>query len=251
MDVKNFAGGIFMLAAVFFIFYTLLGLETAITFTALYGILFTIVFIKNWFHDFWLAELAISLIFLPYLKKQIGRFLSNKITSIVKHFAPSISADGISTIELISIGVIILFLLLTFHSLIKLFPWFYKKHIFIKKAGKENIDNFCKYLIKYINKLDDDVNWNMKKFVDIEAHINNKQVNLLKALENIKYHNDKMFLVLGDPGSGKSVILRKFCLDMLHKVHWNNKIPLYINLKEWDIDWNKQNPTKDNLNEFI
>jgi len=248
--MKNIIRCFITLAIVFFISYLIAGRENAITFTILYGVLSIIVLINDRFHDFWYAELAISLILLPYTNDLIKYNFSVKISDLIKLFAPSIAADKIPIIVNIGIGVIIFILLFSFHLLIKMFPWMYKKHIFNIKIGRKNIYTFCKYLKKYMEKLNNETNWNMENFIEMEAHIGNKQVNLLKALEKIKYYNDKLFLVLGDPGSGKSVALRKLCLDMLYKVNWNNKIPLYINLKEWVIDWGKE-LTKSDLNEFI
>src|SRR5215471_6779550 len=43
----------------------------------------------------------------------------------------------------------------------------------------------------------------------------------------------QVFLVLGQPGSGKSVALRKLTIDLLNEIDQTNRLPLYINLKEW------------------
>lgn len=69
-----------------------------------------------------------------------------------------------------------------------------------------------------------------------------------------KNKKDKAFLVLGDPGSGKSTSLCKLCIDLLDDVEKTNRIPIYINLKEWIIDkkWDENNPpSAKGLHKFI
>lgn len=69
-----------------------------------------------------------------------------------------------------------------------------------------------------------------------------------------KDYKENIFLILGEPGSGKSTTLRKLANDMLNEVDKTNKIPLYINLREWSISkkWSETNPpTVQHLNDFI
>jgi len=59
---------------------------------------------------------------------------------------------------------------------------------------------------------------------------------------------------LGDPGSGKSIALRKLCKDLLEEVSSTGKVPVYINLKEWYIKgkWSRSNePSSAQLYDFI
>jgi hypothetical protein len=46
-------------------------------------------------------------------------------------------------------------------------------------------------------------------------------------------HRAKGFLVLGDPGSGKSVAMRHLARQMLREVSKTGVLPIYVNLKEW------------------
>ena len=64
----------------------------------------------------------------------------------------------------------------------------------------------------------------------------------------------KLFLVLGDPGSGKTVALRKLCRDLLQEVDRTGKLPIYVNLREWAsaADWTLADPpTENELRDFI
>ena len=58
------------------------------------------------------------------------------------------------------------------------------------------------------------------------------------------YPRTRLFLVIGDPGSGKSVALRKLCHDLLDRAEGKGfvnrfrrqgRIPIYVNLREFSI----------------
>ena len=75
----------------------------------------------------------------------------------------------------------------------------------------------------------------------------------LTAIE--KKECPEVYLVLGDPGSGKSVSLRKLCTDLLRESQLTGKTAVYISLKTWNSkgnDWNDYNlPTRKDLIEYI
>jgi hypothetical protein len=79
-----------------------------------------------------------------------------------------------------------------------------------------------------------------------------KVVDLIRALR--MNPNTRLFVVLGEPGTGKSVALRKLTRDLLRESSFKDRIPVYINLKEWKTptDWSPTNrPTTQQLHEFI
>ena len=79
-----------------------------------------------------------------------------------------------------------------------------------------------------------------------------KVTDLLTAIKSDR--NSKAFLVLGDPGSGKSVALRKLCRDLLDEADATGKVPMYINLREWTVEdgWSEDNPpTVQQLYDFV
>jgi hypothetical protein len=103
-------------------------------------------------------------------------------------------------------------------------------------------------------------NWSSDNFTPLDAEVevkknskkSRKLENLLTAIQKNK--RSKTFLVLGDPGSGKSVALRKLCKDLANEVEITGKLPIYVNLKEWYIEkkWTKNNPpTSNELHEFV
>lgn len=61
-----------------------------------------------------------------------------------------------------------------------------------------------------------------------------------------------VFYLVGDPGSGKSVTLRKLCLDLLEEAKNTKKIPVYVNLKKWNHEWTATKPpSQKDLIDFI
>jgi hypothetical protein len=125
---------------------------------------------------------------------------------------------------------------------------------------KERFLYFANVLKRQIENIDNETNWSAHYFTPLDAEVEIKKGNnrskklsdLLTALK--KNRNSKVFLILGDPGAGKSVALRKLCLELLEEVKIVWKLPIYINLKEWYIEnkWTKQNPpTSEQLHNFI
>lgn len=79
----------------------------------------------------------------------------------------------------------------------------------------------------------------------------NKAINTLDR----KFVSKRIYLVLGDPGSGKSVSLRKLCSDLLEEARATGKTPVYINLKTWTDkgrQWsNSHLPTRKDLIAYV
>lgn len=130
---------------------------------------------------------------------------------------------------------------------------------FRKKNFAEKSKMFCTHLRQRLESINRETDWNENLFTPIEAEVEinikgkkrRKFQDLLKSLKSIR-HPGTIFLVLGEPGSGKSVSLRKLCLDLLQESQRTKKIPVYINLKKWNKDWNLNClPTKNDLLEFI
>jgi Cdc6-like AAA superfamily ATPase len=69
------------------------------------------------------------------------------------------------------------------------------------------------------------------------------------------FRRARLFLVIGDPGSGKSVALRELCRDLLEKTSQARlPLPVYLNLREWvpETRWSKEHPpTEEDLRAFV
>jgi hypothetical protein len=123
----------------------------------------------------------------------------------------------------------------------------------------ERMKNVCDSLCDDIRIIDNKTNWSARNFVPLDAEVevqtsNGKKKKITDLLKSIKKSKSRLFLLLGDPGSGKSVSLRKLCLDLSKEVTITQKMPIYINLKEWHVErkWDENNkPSVHELNGFI
>lgn len=118
---------------------------------------------------------------------------------------------------------------------------------------------FCQSLRQRIETINRETDWNESSFTPIEAEVEvnikgkrkKKFDDLLKCLKNVKQRGT-IYLVIGDPGAGKSVALRKLSLELLDEFEQTGKIPVYINLKKWNRNWSLNNlPSKKDLIAFI
>jgi hypothetical protein len=131
----------------------------------------------------------------------------------------------------------------------------------IPEMTKKEFFGIRSIFIDNLNQLDNKASWDFQHFIPLDAEVeiitDNKRkrtiTDLLGAIKSLK--KERTFLVLGEPGSGKSVALRKLCRDLLKeeadKVY---KIPIYLNLKEWALSeqWTIENPpTEESLKKFV
>ena len=95
------------------------------------------------------------------------------------------------------------------------------------------------HLLLRLDKIDEDAEW-FDRFTRLDANITirkgkkekrRKAKDLLKVLS--KNRKNKIFLLIGKPGSGKSVALRRLTRELLTRSGLKIPIPLYINLKRW------------------
>jgi len=120
--------------------------------------------------------------------------------------------------------------------------------------------SFCKVLRTHLVDLNQRLNWSDAHFVPLDAEVEThlgarttkRHSNLLLAIRSDR--TSQAFLVLGDPGSGKSVALRKLAVELLDEVEQTGRVPIYINFKEWtkSREWTKDNPPlSEDLYSFI
>lgn len=131
---------------------------------------------------------------------------------------------------------------------------------FPERKYHDQLMSFSRTLKIDLDKTDNETNWSAELFTPLDAEVEivsgyyrrKKVTDLIKAIRSDKH--SRVFLVLGEPGSGKSVSLRKLCSDMLKEVSTTGRVPVYINLREWVLDnqWDEKCPPKvEQLQQFI
>lgn len=115
---------------------------------------------------------------------------------------------------------------------------------------RERRKTFVRVLQTTLLQVDHELRWHQRDFIRLQASVdiqnaNKRRRRVVDLVTGLKKNKDaKIFVVLGIPGAGKSVALRKTCAELLDKSTINSRIPVYVNLKEWPADrsWTAQNP---------
>ncbi len=121
------------------------------------------------------------------------------------------------------------------------------------------IRRFKESLLRRLEGLDREAHWNPEDFLPLQAlaqqqkgrSFQKKAVKLDKAI--LKNPAARSFLVIGEPGSGKSVALRELAKRLLRDDK-GQSLPLYINLRDWYAAENRapgQPPDPGSLERFI
>ncbi len=174
-------------------------------------------------------------------------------------FDNNISLLLIKILLLLGITYYLLHWLTSIISLIKnkVIPLFYKKED-RKRVEKRKL--FIEYIIQDLTKINRQEEWADHKFTELEAeveaegrwintflpfiHDNKHYLRHINSLSKaISQSKEKVILLEGDPGSGKSVALRHIALKIAKTALRNNRVdsltPIYINLKYLEIEKNQ------------
>jgi|SRR5271157_1712919 len=132
---------------------------------------------------------------------------------------------------------------------------------FPEQGYREKLERFSTVLQDRLGRLDEETKWDDYFFAPLEAEVEvvesrqlrrRKIVDLMQALKADR--SSRIILVLGDPGSGKSIAPRKLARELLKEVEKTGRVPVYVTLKEWSPGrtWSEQQPpTKEELHDFI
>jgi len=124
----------------------------------------------------------------------------------------------------------------------------------------KDLKSFLEMLEFDLKQMDSKTRWHDSYYTPLEAEVEvlstrskrKKVSKMVKALR--RNRKNDIFLIIGEPGAGKSVSLRKLAKDLLKEVEKTGKIPIYINLKHWKFEkaWTeKDKPTATELYNFI
>jgi len=118
-----------------------------------------------------------------------------------------------------------------------------------------SLSRYCNALIAELDRYDQEVNWSDYELTPLEAEVETERSARLRPriasdlVEAIRRDRDStVFLVLGDPGSGKSVSLRRLVRLLCRQAQDTGVVPVYVNLREYPA---AEVVTSDSLVRFI
>ena len=104
----------------------------------------------------------------------------------------------------------------------------------------KSLKRYCDALVSALDRYDDDVNWSDRELTPLEAEVETERNNRLrpKIVKDLVAAIQRdlissVFVVLGDPGSGKSVSLRRLVRILCKQAENTGVIPVYVNLREY------------------
>ena len=120
-------------------------------------------------------------------------------------------------------------------------------------------NNFCKELAQRIDRVNKATDWSVSTFTPIDAEVeaeargkHKKHFDDLHKSVNYYRKRNAVMLVLSDPGSGKSVAMRKLTLNLLKDAEKTGVVPVYVDLKKWDVPFTStRKPGLDDLLKFV
>jgi hypothetical protein len=116
-------------------------------------------------------------------------------------------------------------------------------------------DAFCDFMTRELDGIDRDLDWSDAQYTTLQAEVEIERQgrlrrrtvgDVLKAIRSDR--ESRAFLVIGDPGAGKSVSLRRLCRALYQDVADTGVVPVYVNLREWQ---GVDEPSETDIEHFI
>jgi hypothetical protein len=120
---------------------------------------------------------------------------------------------------------------------------------------QQSLRRYCQALVAELERYDREVNWSDRELTPLEAEIEVERGrgrrqriarDLVDAIRSDR--KSSVFLVLGDPGSGKSVSMRRLVRLLCQQALETGVVPVYANLREYPPG---EEPSNDSLVRFI
>ncbi len=110
---------------------------------------------------------------------------------------------------------------------------------FPQQDYRQQLKRFSEILLSRLNTLDEETKWDDYFFAPLDAEVEilsgrrskRRVMDLMRALREDR--TSRIILILGDPGAGKSIALRRLAKELLREIHNTGRVPVYVNLKEW------------------
>lgn len=191
-------------------------------------------------------------------------FVDAFVINLVQEFTPNLEVP-LAFIEAPT-GLILIFIVIMYAiTLVCLqegsprIPAPYDPHI--KVASYRDLQRvFVRNLEFDLARVDEELRWSHAEFISLDAEVDvrnesrrkKRTLDLVSALK--ENQEADIFVVIGVPGAGKSVALRKCCRDLLDAHSVGERIPVYVNLKEWTSTskWSATTgPDDDEFSDFV
>ena len=118
-----------------------------------------------------------------------------------------------------------------------------------------SLERYCLALVAELDRYDREVRWSDSELTPLEAEIESQQSGKLRSkivsdlVDAIRRdRHSEVFVLLGDPGSGKSVSLRRLVRVLCQQAKKTGVVPVYANLREFPPN---EIPTTDSLVQFL
>jgi hypothetical protein len=126
--------------------------------------------------------------------------------------------------------------------------------LFKESLFEEELDAFRRTLAVSLQHEDLATKWSEHYYEPIDSEVeNSKKKSRLPSLVNALRHDRKssLIVVIGEPGSGKSVALRRMAASMLEQSKKAERVPLYVNLRGWETRDDVDGPTATSLLAYV